>query len=312
MTFFEKEDYTYEDIESLINNNAEESLHLEFKEARALSKEDKYKAEITKDVSAFANSDGGIIIYGIQEKEHKASHITPIDGNIFTKEWLELVINSGIERRIPNLRIYPIHNNGDISQTIYIVKIPASMEAPHMNKEKLFYRRFNFQSVKMEEYEIRLLYSRKNQSKLLIHSFYVYFKKEDAKNKRNDSRTINFVVNAYNDSKIFEKEYKTNIIFNNISKFKQIYWEQRHKISDTYLGSSRYKFSNEAPCTIYPNESIKSLELSIEIENEFIEQFINNCTIDIYLFYSSGEASLLNENIKHLIEDLSEDSKNQE
>ena len=37
-----------------------------------MSKDDKKKAEIAKDVSAFANSDGGIILYGIEEQEHKA------------------------------------------------------------------------------------------------------------------------------------------------------------------------------------------------------------------------------------------------
>lgn len=36
------------------------------------------------------------IVYGIQEKDHKASHLTFIDGTEFTKEWLELVINNGI------------------------------------------------------------------------------------------------------------------------------------------------------------------------------------------------------------------------
>lgn len=62
MDFFEKEDYNIDDIIALIDNEAEESVHLDFKAAGALSKDDKKKAEIAKDVSAFANSDGGIIV----------------------------------------------------------------------------------------------------------------------------------------------------------------------------------------------------------------------------------------------------------
>ena len=44
----------------LDGNEIEENLHLDYKSAGALSKIDRKKDEITKDVSALANSDGGI------------------------------------------------------------------------------------------------------------------------------------------------------------------------------------------------------------------------------------------------------------
>ena len=47
-------------------------IYISRRRGGALSKDDKKKAEIAKDVSAFANSDGGIILYGIEEQEHKA------------------------------------------------------------------------------------------------------------------------------------------------------------------------------------------------------------------------------------------------
>jgi hypothetical protein len=37
----------------------------------------------------------------------------------------------------------------------YIVTVPQSTRAPHQASDKRFYKRFNFQSVAMEEYEIR-------------------------------------------------------------------------------------------------------------------------------------------------------------
>jgi predicted HTH transcriptional regulator len=167
-SFYDKEEYTIDDINSLIDNEVEESIYLEFKEVRALDKCDGKKTEIAKDVSSFANSDGGIIIYGIQEKDHKAESITPIDGNIYTKEWLEHIINSNIHRNIPDLRIIPIRIDGKIDQSLYIMKIPYSLEAPHQSKDKKFYKRYNFESVPMEEYEIRQLYGRKVKSILKI------------------------------------------------------------------------------------------------------------------------------------------------
>lgn len=116
--FFDKEEFNESDIDALITNGMEESTHLDFKASGALGKQINKKREIAKDVSAFANSDGGVIIYGISEKDHVATSISPVDGEEFTKEWLEQVISSNIEKRIPDIRIYPVRIKGDISQTI--------------------------------------------------------------------------------------------------------------------------------------------------------------------------------------------------
>ena len=54
MNLFDKEIYTIKDIQYLIDNGVEESIHLDFKAAGALTKDDKKKNEIAKDVSAFS------------------------------------------------------------------------------------------------------------------------------------------------------------------------------------------------------------------------------------------------------------------
>ena len=71
------------------------------------------KKEIAKDVSAFANSDGGTIIYGVSEyndaeRSHLPEQISPINRVEYTKEWLEHVINSNISPKINSLKIIPI------------------------------------------------------------------------------------------------------------------------------------------------------------------------------------------------------------
>lgn len=160
--------YNQKDIDELISSNKEESINLEFKRADSLKMTDSSKNEIAKDVSAFANSDGGIIIYGIQENDHKASIYSYIDGDHFTKEWLDQVISSRIQRRIDGLIIDPIRIDGKIDQSIYVVKIPRSYNTPHMTSNKKYYKRHNFESIEMEEYEIRDLYSRHSKTKLKI------------------------------------------------------------------------------------------------------------------------------------------------
>ena len=76
------------DVEQLITDEAEETLNLEFKSAGALesmtiaNRAEKVKTDISKDVSSFANSAGGIIIYGIEEDEQPPHKARPLAQSI--------------------------------------------------------------------------------------------------------------------------------------------------------------------------------------------------------------------------------------
>lgn len=158
-------DWKKEDVEQLVNNGIEESLNLEYKSCGALGKKDEKKSEIGKDVSSFANSDGGVIIYGVKEydqtdKKHLPEKIEDgFDPADISKEWLEQVIISNIRPKIDNLLIYPIPT-GVGNKVIYVVDIPKG-ETAHQAKDKRYHKRHNFQSVPMEDYEIRDVMNRK-------------------------------------------------------------------------------------------------------------------------------------------------------
>jgi len=57
--------WTEAKIQNFIKSEIEESLTLEYKSGEALEKTEHKKREITKDVSAMANSAGGLLIYGL-------------------------------------------------------------------------------------------------------------------------------------------------------------------------------------------------------------------------------------------------------
>lgn len=146
------------EIQRYIDNGIEESLELEYKGASALGKNDSSKREITKDVSAFANSAGGILIYGVAEfndsnKKHMPEKIDPIDRRQFSKEWMQDVINN-IRPRINGLVIHPIDISTSSEAVAYLVEIPQSNTA-HQARDYRYYKRFNFQSVPMEDFEVR-------------------------------------------------------------------------------------------------------------------------------------------------------------
>jgi hypothetical protein len=290
MEIHKREDYDIDFIESLITNEVEESINIDFKACGALSKEENKKKEISKDVSAFANSNGGIIIYGISEKNHKADAISFINGNEFTKEWLEQVISSTIQRNIPGLKIFPIRNKGRIEETIYIVQIPESIEAPHICKDKKFYKRYDFQSVAMDEYEIRNLYGRKTKAKLQISGYRISPVDQD---NRNILR-LYFVTGVDNIGECDEEKYKVNVIFDNFYLTTNLNWEQSgdsihytHTILSDEI-SNRVKISNYGKAPIYPNERVDILRFNIDIKKETAREQLNDLSIVIKLNYSGG------------------------
>lgn len=149
--------WTEDDLLQLITLAIQESLELDFKRCDSLQKKDKKKDEISKDVGAFANSAGGTIVYGMLEDGHVPTELDiGYDPNDIPKEWLEQVINSRIHRRISGIRVNQVMlNQTNPGRVAYIVHIPQSNQAPHQSSDKRFYKRFNFESVPMEEYEIR-------------------------------------------------------------------------------------------------------------------------------------------------------------
>jgi hypothetical protein len=139
------------DLNKLITDQVQENIHLDYKESPAIDKSK--RNEIAKDVSAFANSDGGVLVYGVVESNNLP---VSVDGGVghttYSREWLEQIINSNISPRIDDIRISPIQLSVD--RSAYAVKIPKSFRGPHQAPDKKYYKRFNFQSVPMEDYEI--------------------------------------------------------------------------------------------------------------------------------------------------------------
>jgi hypothetical protein len=151
------------DLAALIRDEVQESINLDYKRSAALGKNDKEKNELSKDVSAFANSEGGLLIYGMQEDGHVATAIDAgLDRTKITKEWLESVIKSNIHPLVDRLLIKQIHLPSKGADLVaYALEIgQATSRAPHQAFDHRYYKRFNFESTPMEDYEVRDLMRR--------------------------------------------------------------------------------------------------------------------------------------------------------
>jgi len=135
-------------LESLIKNGIEENIHLDYKEQLGSN------AEIAKDLSSFANSDGGNIIYGIREVNNRPTEIIPINQPNL-REKLDQIARNGIDPSL-DVRIFPIHVNieGNEGQ-IFLIYIPRKYPILHQAvKRAKYYKRTEFTSSPMSNFEI--------------------------------------------------------------------------------------------------------------------------------------------------------------
>ena len=167
-------EWTKQKLEQLIADKVEESLNLDYKRADALAKTDGRKAEITKDVSAFANSAGGVLIYGMAEpndraKRHLPERLDPVRRADISKEWLEQVIQT-IQPRIEGVVIHPVTIDEQAGLVCHVVEVPQSHTA-HQARDHVYYKRHNFNSLPMEDYEVRDVMNRKTHPRIRASVF---------------------------------------------------------------------------------------------------------------------------------------------
>ena len=149
------------DLLTLLDNEVSEGQTIDYKVALH-GDNDSDSKEFLYDVSSFANTSGGYLIYGIKEDKGVPTEICGLDildtDAVILK--LENIIRDGIAPRIPGIltRTISLSNN----RVVIIFRIPRSFSQPHMiafkNSSK-FYAHNSAGKYQMDVGELRTAFT---------------------------------------------------------------------------------------------------------------------------------------------------------
>jgi hypothetical protein len=128
--------------------------------------------DLSKDVSAFLNSDGGSLVCGIREDEGtEATGGAPVPLALFepsvdgyargdiAKEDIENIVTSNIQPKIgPNQ--YCITEVQHSGRVIFVIDVAKSMQGAYQAKDRKYYKRFHYKSEPMDHYELDGVWNR--------------------------------------------------------------------------------------------------------------------------------------------------------
>lgn len=146
-------------IQRLIADKREEDQWLDFKSELPSKDADGYR-EFGKDVSAFANALGGLIIYGVKDKDSRAEAPTPV-GLRAQVDRLSRVLRSQLSPHVRGVKFHEIEQ-GNSGLGFLVLEISRSHLGPHLlvDEQKYFgyWRRVQRDSVLMTEPEVERAY----------------------------------------------------------------------------------------------------------------------------------------------------------
>ncbi|MBZ9570940.1 ATP-binding protein [Methanobrevibacter sp. TMH8] len=272
------DDININDILELVENKIIENEYLEYKKNYELTNMD-HKRNLLKEISAFSNKEGGLIIIGMGENKDK----TPYLNGLKYSNYDELIsaINSMVRSNtepnpLPNIKIKTLDIN---NKKILLIKIFKSVNSPirrimnpdttgdfyirnnnlcdHMNWNELKNAFSNFTNIETKnkdfiDEKINILFSDSNYKNFM--QFILFLVPVNVSN-----------INISKEMKLVEKNYEL------FKSLEGTFFNNRKRVSDGYLAS--YKNENnevEDYVKIYNNGIIESV-LRLEKDDDIVD-----------------------------------------
>ena len=177
MAPFQSEPYWETQLKRMLDNQKPEDAHLDYKDTKSLLPpgrggggldRQKRAEDISKDVSSFLNSDGGVLVYGVPESEDPSrTGGLPIPGGPeigfrrgeVTKETIEDLITSNIQPR-PSPDLFQVTEVPYCGRIVLVVEVDVGLGDVWQAKDRKYYKRFNYKAEPMDHYEVEMVRDR--------------------------------------------------------------------------------------------------------------------------------------------------------
>jgi hypothetical protein len=151
------ETWTETDLLKLIEDKVPESRQLDYK-SQLPAGMPKDRTKFLANVSAFANADGGLLVFGVEEDEGVPTALVgvPEDDAEKVKLALEHQIRDGLDPTILDVRVVPVRLTS--GSHVFLIRVPRSLNAPHMvifDGHRQFYMRHSGGKQPMDVTELR-------------------------------------------------------------------------------------------------------------------------------------------------------------
>jgi hypothetical protein len=284
------ESITLETIDNYIANQQEENSQLEFKEvSKPNLKSDDDKKNLAKVLSGFANSSGGIVVWGViankkdgvdcasarKEIQELPKFMSTI--NDFTGKAVQLLVN-GVKHK-------PLYTDQNQKTGLAVTLVPESDSGPHMAlfREDRYYKRSGDSFYKMEHFDIEDMFGRRKKPKLSL-SYILGLVHE--KNHGN-SVGIDVLIRLTN-----EGRGSARAPFLQIVKPANSEWSEHGADGNNYFGlepthyGESYPtaiFSSDADKMIHPGVSLNITKLKLILPKEHIREHVQNYPLEYKL-----------------------------
>lgn len=142
-------------LQAFLGEALPEDHHLDYKR-QSYEKGDKGRAELAKDVSAFASADGGLLVIGVGEPGGgEPGEVPGIEGGAAEAHRLEQRLLSTLEPRVPGLGFRAVRWSH--SRDVLVVFVPPSIARPHQSADGRFYLRHTETITSMRVDEIKAM-----------------------------------------------------------------------------------------------------------------------------------------------------------
>jgi hypothetical protein len=151
----------------LIRPGYREDVHIDYKQEFDLRAE-KHVRKLLQTVAAFANAQGGLLLYGIEEEKDEEGRRTGLPAGVVGLQTgdieqfrlgLQQLLTSSIDEPIPGLEVHTLPLGQDEqARWLLLLRMPASLRAPHRVDYRggvYFHRRINGGNEPMKTAQIR-------------------------------------------------------------------------------------------------------------------------------------------------------------